>query len=306
LPDDRSLWPSYLSGGLLPVPNTPANANAKAQQPLSSNAKREDSSGEDEPKDRDSGYSSGGPAGLSASSLTAASIMSSPASTNMLQMTSATNVFDPSALTHAIPYGSFSSSGVHRSTTATTNEQESLSGRGSGRTPFSGAASFGGARTLPYPTTTTISTRSRSRSSTRPPSATFSPPPPFRAASARHRHSRTSSSISSSYTRSSVRGDDEEDEDEEDEGYIDIDDSLRSSVYSTRMTPNSSLPGSFGGAYAYSQGGALTDNSEDLQFGVLDEKDERDGGDEEGDGEDTVDEESEGDGAGMEIDSMDL
>lgn len=282
LPEDRALWPSYLSGGLLPVPSTKTPASARPSNLTATKAKvdltsiqthmKRDESSEEEQSARERNPAA---RGMSSSSLPATSAFSSRYSRPDAVNLRATKSDDrPSSASPVIPpVGSLGAVG---------GESTGLYYGSVGALPSQHSPSLSAAATSPNPNGfTSQSFQSPYAVSQAPPHARTTSGPMFNGHRSGHRHTRTSSSISSSYTRSSIRGgldeDDDEMADDDDVGYLDKS-SLYGSSYPTSVSP--SIP---------------QHRKPDYDF------DERD----EAEDDDTVDEESDENlqgGAGMEID----
>ncbi|KAG8881763.1 hypothetical protein FRB97_009172 [Tulasnella sp. 331] len=334
LPEDRSLWPSYLSGGLLPAPSTKTPSGVKSsniavtrvKNPPPNAApppamKREGSSEEENlhpmstSNSKDSGYSSGGgPSSLPAETAQAPFLNGRSVSDQTSRRTEATQKGSPA------PAGLYFGSVDAIPTNPILSQNMSLG--------------YGFNHSIAQ----SMQPQYLSNHSDVPPYARGGTSGIGKARSMR-RHGRTSSSLSSSYTRSSIRGGGADDEDEDDDddamdednvGYL----SPVSPVYGS-ATSGVGLSG-FGGlalspdpnyggtAFGSSGISALhadkhatigrrsgRGRGDDVDFDVLYERDEVDG---DGDGEGTVDDdgsspaedrEHTGGGAGMEID-MDL
>ncbi|KAG8949798.1 hypothetical protein FRC03_000264 [Tulasnella sp. 419] len=310
LPEDRSLWPSYLSGGLLPAPSTSTPSSAKPSNigltkgrppaAASTNYKKDDSSEEEtfsSSGSRDSGYGSAPGMGPSSSSLPAQAGLAfgakSPVISNIAggaygALQAEKNPGSQPMVSGSVPgagfyFGSMGAMPLN-SVNGWGQQQHSLpnspvvgstSAFGSG--PGWGAMSAGSNRRL-----------------SRPPGS--------------YRHTRTSSSLSSSYTRSSLRGgvDDDDEEDEEDE-FGEVETGYMVSAKPPYQLANMSLNGgtapmrrgfSDPQQHLHSKNRGM---DEEMEM-ALDEEDEENG-------DDTADEESEDagghNGAGMELD-MDL
>ncbi|KAG9045772.1 hypothetical protein FS837_005660 [Tulasnella sp. UAMH 9824] len=294
LPDDRALWPSYLSGGLLAAPSTKVPApGAKgsnltvtkvrgASGPWGSNTpvKQEDSSEEgSEPSDSAQGPSKG----VSAMSLPTTSTLSfrprPPVTDNAAKRS-------PSPNASSGTFGADGESGFYY-------------------------GSIGAIPTQPLSPTSPLDHSFRFGGNSQSFQSSFAMQPPYARGGAavstshrpgHHRHTRTSSSVSSSYTRSSIRGGMEEEDDMMDDDYDDVgylDKASAFSYGSVGTYPTSVSPSLASGRGAVN-GAKRRSNGDTSDFDILDERDEAD---------DSLDVDEESDehqgGAGMPI-NMDM
>ncbi|KAG8905595.1 hypothetical protein FRB99_008593 [Tulasnella sp. 403] len=328
LPEDRSLWPSYLSGGMLPAPkkmtpNAKSNLTAtrvmRMQHTLASRSSRKEDSSEEELYNVGSSSKVGSlPIRATSSSLPASSGLGNGLYHSRNQ--SGRQTFIPSASVGKATGGNADEKSL--GSVGESAEDDSPTGPTMGSFGATGSSdsgryygSLGNQRTFPLTPTSPIGAggsfgaqQAHYMANNVPPYARGGTTGTTGRRPGHHR--RTSSSLSSSYTRSSIRGGIDDDDDDEmaddDIGYLD-----KSSFYGSVGTyPTSVSPAmtSSGSRSLPQSGGNATrkkhhTSGDDYDFDVLDERDERDAEADEGD--DTVDEDSGEDnhgGAGMEID----